>query len=230
MRCNQVESHLPELVDRPSALSAELIAAAAHVESCPLCSNRLDEMNRVRQSLRRMPGKQLPAQLGASLKVLASRERARLLHADISWLDRVKLAVESSMRPVALPAVGGVMCSVMLFSMFMPALAIPVDSIARGRDVPTTLSTGASVSFVRYPASFPLGDSDLVIDLTVDEQGHMVDYAVVEGGQVLQNPAFRRQFENSLLFTEFTPGTKFGGAAISKIRLLIQTSYVTVEG
>lgn len=234
MRCDQVQPMLPAFVDtaQPRAECREdLDAIALHIDSCSACAAKLGQLQRVRQSLRRLPERQMPASLNASLKVLASRERARVLHTDISWTDRARLFVQSSMRPFALPAVGGVLCSVVLFSMFMPALAIPVHAMTSIRDVPTMLTTGASVSYVRYPASFPLGaDCELVIDLTIDEQGHMVDYAVVQGEAILKDASVRRQLENGLLFTEFTPGTKFGGAAVSKVRLMIQTSHVTVEG
>lgn len=229
MLCDEVREILGAYVDR--ALEAdEFRQVAAHLDSCVSCARAATHMEQLRHAMRRMPQRAPMPKLQTSLQVLASRERARVLNTSISLSDRMRLAFQSSMRPMALPVFGGFLGSVILFSMFMPALTIPVHAMTHVRDVPTALSTDPSVTQVRYPANFDLGDAELVIDLTVDEQGHMLNYAVVEGGNVLQNNSVRRQLENSLLFTDFAPATRFGGPAISKVRLLISSSQVTVEG
>jgi hypothetical protein len=64
----------------------------------------------------------------------------------------------------------------------------------------------------------------------VDEQGRMIDYAVVAGAGVLANAAVRRRLENMLLFTEFTPATSFGQPMTSKMRIWFRTSRIDVKG
>jgi hypothetical protein len=70
----------------------------------------------------------------------------------------------------------------------------------------------------------------VVVDVTVDEQGRMLDYAVVAGAGVLANPQMRRRLENALVFSNFTPATTFGQPTISKMRLWFQSSRIDVRG
>lgn len=229
MTCEEVRDVLGAFVDHELS-SEESRVVAAHIDSCVACARGAAATEQIRHGLRRVTPLAPSAKLRTSLKVLASRERARVLNTNISLTDRLRLTFQSTMRPIALPVAGGFLGSVILFSMFVPALAIPVHAMTATRDVPTALSTGPSVALVRYPALFDLGDEELVIDLIVDEQGRMLNYAVIEGSSVLRDLSIRRQLENSLLFTEFTPGTRFGGPAMSKLRLLIRSSQITVEG
>ena len=73
-------------------------------------------------------------------------------------------------------------------------------------------------------------DSDIVVDVDVDEQGRMIDYAVVAGANVLANREVRRRLENALVFSNFTPGTTFGQPIVSKVRLWFHSSRIEVKG
>ena len=83
---------------------------------------------------------------------------------------------------------------------------------------------------VKGMAPFFGGGDDVVVDVTVDEQGRMIDYAVVAGATALANASLRRRLENVLLFTEFTPATSFGQPMSSKTRLWFRTSRIDVKG
>src|SRR5678809_406058 len=73
--------------------------------------------------LRSLPPREPPAGLNTSLRVIASRERQRMLEGRGvrricgSWLDRTRLWSQQLLRPLALPAAGGVFSAVVLFSM-----------------------------------------------------------------------------------------------------------------
>jgi len=172
-----------------------------------------------------------PAELRTSLRVIASRERQRRLeHRNLAaiwntWRQNAQLFWDNAVLSLALPFAGGVFSTVVLFSMFVvPAYPLLSNS---DTDVPTILNTPVAVKSI---APFSVGDTDVVVDVTVDEQGRMLDYAIVAGASVLANPQMRRRLENALVFSNFTPATTFGQPMISKMRLWFHSSRIDVRG
>jgi len=185
----------------------------------------------VGESLRSLSAKVPSAELRTSLRVLASRERQRRLeHRNLAaiwhtWRENTQLFLDNVVLSLALPFAGGVFSTVVLFSMFVvPAYPLLSNSDA---DVPTILNTPVAVKSM---APFSVGDTDVVVDVTVDEQGRMLDYAIVAGASVLANPQMRRRLENALVFSNFTPATTFGQPMISKMRLWFHSSRIDVRG
>ena len=194
--------------------------------------NKNFEEHDLRRQLAKLPAPQAPAKLDLALRVIASREAQRrrerqtwLQRATLVW-NRVGFLTRTMMKPLAVPAFGGLSTAVMVFSIFVPNLALPRPSA----DVPTMLATEASVKGLGLAPGAYTGDADLVLDLVIDEQGRMLDYQVVTGHSNLKDPSVRRLLENNLLFTSFNPGTSFGQPAPSKIRLSLKTSRIEVRG
>jgi hypothetical protein len=183
------------------------------------------------EELRKLSVRVPSAELRTSLRVIASRERQRRMeHRDFaaifeSWRDRAYLFFDNVVRTVALPVAGGVCSTLVLFSMFVvPAYPL----LTRGDvDVPTILKTPVSVKSM---SPFSGGDTDVVVDVVVDEQGRMTDYAIVAGASVLANPQMRLRLENALVFSNFTPATSFGQPMMSKMRLWFHSSRIDVRG
>src|SRR5579864_3628110 len=79
----------------------------------------------VNMLLRSLPPRVPPAKLATSLRVIASRERQRLVEGRslsqicASWLDRTRFTLKDMLRPLALPTAGGVFSAVVLFSMWV---------------------------------------------------------------------------------------------------------------
>ena len=185
----------------------------------------------INRALRSLPVREPQPELRTSLRVIASRERQRRLatHSLTAsmklWRNRYELFSENFLRAIALPVAGGVASAVILFSMcVVPAYPLRAHTTA---DVPTVLTTQVAVKGM---APFFGGGDDVVVDVTVDEQGRMIDYAVVAGASALANASLRRRLENVLLFTEFTPATSFGQPMSSKTRLWFRTSRIDVKG
>jgi hypothetical protein len=183
------------------------------------------------ESLRSLSVKVPPAELRTSLRVIASRERQRRAeHRNFAmtwrtWRENAQLFLDNAVLSLALPFAGGVFSTVVLFSMFVvPAYPLLSNS---DTDVPTVLNTPVAVKSM---APFSVGDTDVVVDVTVDEQGRMLDYAIVSGASVLANPQIRRRLENALVFSNFTPATTFGQPMISKMRLWFHSSRIDVRG
>ena len=193
--------------------------------------NHLLNPDSIGQALRSLPAKTPPAGLRTSLRVIASRERQwRVAHRDLRsvirfWRDRAELFCDGMVRSVALPFAGGVCSALVLFSMFVvPAYPLLTHDSS---DVPTELTTQVSIKSM---APFNAGDTDVVVDVMVDGQGRMMDYAIVAGASVLANAETRRRLENALVFSNFTPATSFGQPMASRMRLWFHSSRIDVRG
>ena len=192
---------------------------------------RLPDTDTIGRTLRSLSSKVPAAGLHTSLLVMASRERQRrAAHRDLNsrvqyWSDRLDLWWDGMMQSIALPLAGGVCSTMVLFSMFV----VPVYPLLTHdrMDVPTTLTTPVSL---KEMAPFSVGDTDVVVDVSVDGQGRMVDYAIVAGAAVLANSDVRRRLENALVFSNFTPATSFGQPMMSKMRLWFHSSRIDVKG
>jgi len=175
--------------------------------------------------LRSLPPRLAPAELATSLRVIASRERQRVVEGRSlarvcgTWLDRTRLTLRDMLRPLALPATGGLFSAVVLFSMWVVPTYPLRAKIAV--DIPTSLTT--SVEVVNGSAETGLSDS-VLLDIDVDDQGRMVDYQVVSGAAAVSDPATRRRMENMLWFTRFAPATSFGMPMAGKARVLLLPS------
>ena len=194
-------------------------------------SRHLDDQ-KLSRVLRSLPQRIPPAGLATNLRVAASRERQRFLERGTlpklfaSWYERTSLSAGEMLRSVALPAAGGLFTAVILFGMWVVP-TYPVLS-KTASDVPTTLTTEA---FFRQAVGMHFAGGDAVVDVTVDDQGSVVDYTIVSGADVFKDPAQRHRLENLLLFTRFTPATEFGQPTASKVRILFsQIDQVDVKG
>ena len=184
-----------------------------------------DPIDSVSQVLRNLPVRMPPSELRTSLRVLASRERQRLASTRINWRDRLNLSVTNLMRPLALPLAGGIFSTIALFSICLgPMVPVRADDSS---DIPTGLTTEATVK-----STAPLAGScgEVVVDVTIDGTGRMIDYKVVSGFNVLTSDQIRRSLENRLIFTTFEPGTHFGQPMTATLRLYFRNSEVDVKG
>lgn len=169
--------------------------------------------------------------LKMALRVTASRESARrrryqgFLAACRAWGDLAWFRLNGLMRPLALPAAGGLVSAVLLFSMVMPNFQGLVR--AHANDVPTMLFTGATV---KSSLQLVLGADELTLDVFVDERGRVIDYAFPEGSRELNTAGTRRQLESSLLFTHFQPATSFGQPTAGWVRVSLRRSAIDVKG
>jgi hypothetical protein len=180
---------------------------------------------RVRRAVRSLPARVPPAELTVALRVIASRERQRFLERRTwrrmiaTWRERASLSAGEMMRSLVLPLAGGVCTAVVLFSTWLvPTYPLRATS---GVDVPIIPSTEATVSAtVTGTGAIGLSGGDAVVDVTVDNQGSVVDIAIVSGTEVLQDADRRHRLENLLLFTQFAPATEFGRPVASRVRLI----------
>ncbi|MGH9558318.1 MAG: energy transducer TonB [Bryobacteraceae bacterium] len=187
---------------------------------------RVDDQSALKV-LRSLPKCLPPPGLRASLLVDASRESRRRVYGIRAQIaDRMRLFSDNLMRPLALPFAGGLVSAVVLFSMFLSPIRT-VRASSRGLDVPTGLFTEATIKGTAPIAASP---GDVIVDVTVDGDGRMVDFAIV-GGSAPRNEALRMSIENVLLMTRWTPATSLGQPVAGKVRLALHlSSTIDVKG
>lgn len=215
-------------------LAAERQEFETHRGSCARCRRQVDHACKLAASLRAMPMRRPPVTLTSRLRVTASREALRR-RTNATWPARLhelrrdfQLFMDNLMRPLAIPTAGGFFSALVLFSMLAPGLA---RNVHLNNDVPTVLYTEASVKS-RLNVGFSNQDNqDVIVEVTIDDQGRPVSYVIPVDQPLAQNPAIRRAIENNLLFTVFEPARTFGQPMGGKIRVSLRAStIVDVKG
>ncbi len=194
-----------------------------HLQVCRECAAAHDHTARLRSALHSLPVPRAPKRLDTELRILASRaivrqRRMSRVPALAEWMDHVRLLFDNLMRPLALPFAGGLTSALFMFVMLLPSLGFLRD---KTHDTPSPLYTEASVGNLDSFASGSKTSDDTVVEVKIDEQGHMVDYNVLEGKMT-------GDFGNLLLFATFTPATVFLQPTSGKV--VIRRSRIVVKG
>jgi hypothetical protein len=209
---------------RESNSSESARRSRKEIERCaPLSDGHL------RTALKALPAQIAPPDLRVQLQVLASREASRQRQFRAGrvgfWLREFRHWCDQLMRPIAIPTAGGFVSALLSFAMLAPSLAVrgvPASLV----DVPTVLYTDASVK-----SSLPFGydGQEVIVELTVDEGGRMVDYSLPQA-PAMSSPEIRRYIENHLLTMQFTPATAFGQPMAAKLRIWFRSNRIDVRG
>src|SRR5713226_4507746 len=144
-------------------------------------------------------------------KRIAVREHLESCNGCRAELEKFrKLAVLLSRVPKNVPPADLVF--VLVFQMIVPGITVR----AVQNDVPINLMRPAElVSISDYPQSWAPEQHDLelslphglLLDVTVVAEGHMTDYQIISGPS---SPELRRQLDQMLLFSRFSPMLSFG--------------------
>ena len=117
MDCETVQLGLSAYVDDVSS-SEQRRAIAQHLYVCRRCAGESERYLNLRAGLRSLPERIPPPDLQVRIRVAASKARvdnARGARWN-RWRDRFQLSLSNLMRPLALPAAGGLCSAVLLFS------------------------------------------------------------------------------------------------------------------
>jgi hypothetical protein len=223
MNCRSVINSLSAHLDGVLA-AEERQALLSHLRGCQECAARLAGLSSVRSAVGSLPVRPVPPALTTKVRVIASKERERVLARQRpleALVDRFRLWADNLMRPLALPFAGGLLSAIVLFSILIPTFAFrPVSS---QRDVPVGIMTEPMVK-----ASMPFRfDTDVSVEALIDGQGRMVDYTITKGA--VNDPEMRRSIENYLVFTEFTPATMLGSPTLGRISISFQRTTIEIK-
>jgi ferric-dicitrate binding protein FerR (iron transport regulator) len=231
MDCQQVKLTLSAFQDG-RVLDEDRRLIQEHLAACPECAERLAQLEMVRQSLRAIPERPVPPRLSFALRSLASREAARrryyagLRGALRAAVERTSLWMNNLMRPVALPAAGGLASAVFLFTLVLANF----QGIAteHANDVPLAVVTAPTVRSVLFDLS---DDSEVTLDIFVDEQGRVLDFVIPKSFGSVATEDTRRRLAATLLMTSFNPATAFGQPVSGWVRVKFRgRSEIDVRG
>lgn len=211
----------------------------AHIEGCRTCEMRFEKLQEQTVALRGLGEPAIPPQLAARLSVLASHECERR-QARINWPARMRawansmqLSFDNMMRPVALPFTGGVLSTLLIFTMLVPRLSFSHDikgqefytaPIGKMVTNPYDQVADADDDFPRIiSANTPSSDYYNVVDMRVDETGKVVDWNVVHG-------ELTYDMKSMILLGRFQPATMFGVPVEGTIRVVQSCASATVRG
>jgi hypothetical protein len=217
MTCKSIQSLLwdsPDLKDDGRA------AVAAHLAECGECELERRRIRALSAGLHNLPVKHVPALATTRLQVLASyRVQGRLPGRFQQFRSRALLAFDNLLRPLAVPAAGGLMASFLCFSVIVDTLQYRPDL---GLDIPVGLFTQVTMD---EPSPFGCLGDDVRVQLTVDASGKVIDFTLPRGGA---SPDQMQDIGNLVLYSTFKPATSFGQRVSAKI--LVDIHHMNVRG
>ncbi len=222
MNCLGVRKRLPGYADRQFS-AGELAQLDRHVAKCGECSALAGRYAQLQREMRALPVRRVPRELSDTLHDLAGRERVRCLRSRAfvrRSVDRIQLAFENLMRPLAIPAFGGLASAVVLFGAIVPRIAVP--RVAQVDDVSMPIYQEATVYTVPEFASKVKSDDNTLIEVEVDANGRLLDYSIPEGKMT-------SDVGNMILFTTYTPARLFGLPATGG-KIVLRRSRIVVKG
>jgi hypothetical protein len=196
-----------------------------HLTGCRECDRHRVEVNSLATGLKHLPVRRPPSIVSMRLRVAASRDRSRrLLRLDMAarWKDfrqRARLTFDNLLKPLAVPAAGGLLASFLCFGVIVDNLHVdPTFS----DDMPVGLYRAVTIDEL---SPFCFQGHDVLVQLSIDRDGNVTDFTVP---QEKPSPDELREIGNLVLYSSFRPARAFGQPVSSKIFLLIQHS--TIRG
>jgi hypothetical protein len=155
-------------------------------------------MSELRDELRATPPASVPANLSFNIRVRLAQERYRAQRPSIWW------RLGNRLQPFAAQAISGTLSAVVVFAIFIPSFVVPRSAYTN--DVPISWSTPARLLDMG-PADLGSDPANIVVQVLIDPQGRVADYAILSGHY---SPDDVRELRNRLTFTVFDPATLHG--------------------
>lgn len=217
MNCREFRNSLLEVQDGTRPATA---AFDQHRSRCSRCA-ALWSGARPLPGLALLPPRAVPPGLSLQLLSLASKQHQAAMNRR-TWTARwqtaqraVWLWTENILRPLMVPATGGVASTVLLFALLTPLPTL--RSVAAQGDIP--IPNQETEAHLTYVPPVPYS-ADIEALVTVDAHGKMVSYEITGGGSALKGPQTRQQFETALLLMEFKPARVWGQAVQRTVRIV----------
>jgi hypothetical protein len=221
MKCDTVQTKLAGYLDDAITSAArveERVQIRQHLEACNVCREELERFRKLSVLLSRVPQNIPPAGLAVRIKVAAAQAQ----HSQ-GWpsrirrvKDRAEILLDNVFRPLTVPATGGFFSAILVFVLVLQMIVPGITVQAVQNDVDLNLMRQAKLlSLSDYPQAWAPEQHDLelslphglLLDVTVDAQGHMTDYQILSGPN---SQELRRQLDQMLLFSRFSPMLSFG--------------------
>jgi hypothetical protein len=221
MKCHTVRNKLAGYLDDAitgGARVEERVHISQHLEACNVCREELEKFRKLNVMLSRVPKNIPPAELAVRIKVAAAQaQHSQDWPSRIRRIkDRAEILLDNVFRPLTVPATGGFFSAILVFVLVLQMIVPGITVQAVQNDVDLNLMRQAKLlSLSDYPQAWAPEQHDLelslphglLLDVTVDAQGHMTDYQILSGPSSLE---LRRQLDQMLLFSRFSPMLSFG--------------------
>ena len=240
MKCSTVTTRLAGYLDDAVANvagSRERGEMREHLESCADCRQELQRYRKLAVLLASTPRVLPPSDLAVRIKVAAAqaKETQDWRNRWQRFRDRMEVLTENTFRPISVPATGGFFSAILVFALVLQMMVPGISVQAVENDVPLTIMQPAElISLSDFPESWAPEQHEtelslphgLLIDVTVDARGQMVDYQILSGPS---SQDLRRQLDQMLLFSRFRPMRSFGRPT-SGGHVVLSFSAVRVRG
>jgi hypothetical protein len=197
----------------------------SHLRDCRECCLHRSETRSLRAGLKSLPSLNVSPLLLTRLRVVASRERSRQalrrnLAARFAELrSRARLIFDNLLKPIAVPAAGGMLASFLCFGAIVDTLRVYPQW---QNDIPVGLYTEVAIDDV---SPFSCDGKDVIVQLTIDQNGEVSDFEVPHGSD---SPEEMREIGNLVLYSSFVPATAFGQRVTGKI--LVNIHHINIRG
>ena len=240
MKCTTVRKNLAGYLD-DALIGEERVreraAITGHLEICGGCREELQRFRKLAVLLSRVPKSVPPADLGVRIKVAAAQAQQSQDWAKRwrNFRDHGQIVLENVFRPLTVPATGGFFSAMLIFALVFQMIVPGITVRAVENDVPINMIRPAKlVSLSDYPESWAPEQHDtelslphgLLLDVTVDAEGHMTDYQILSGPT---SSELRHQLDQMLLFSRFSPMLSFGRPTAGG-HVVVSFSAVRVRG
>jgi anti-sigma factor RsiW len=212
--CLEIRSHFSNYLDDLCTPEARK-SIRYHLSFCEVCREQLEQWQSVHGELQALPRRQVPPEVALRLRV----QMSHLLHRNI--LARLAVRLENALKPLLIPATGGVLTAVISFCLFMGSQAAPITDTP---DVPVQLVTPARVQELA-PMDFSTGDNGLVLVTQINAAGRAKGYQVLSGEH---SPELMQRLDRMIYFSSFRPATMFGKPTDGQVVLSLRR--ITVRG
>jgi len=212
--CVEIRSHFSDYLDGlcPSEV---LRSIRFHLNYCAPCKEELAAWEVLRAELRAQPRRRVPPDLALRLRV----DMSQRLHRNL--LMRLWVQVENALRPLLLPASGGVLAAIVCFFLFMGSTVTPASNVP---DVPLQLVTPPRVDKLA-PIDFNTGEKAVELVAKVNAGGRVMGYRLLSGQN---SPELIQRLDRMIYFSTFQPATMFGRPTDGQVVLSLRR--ITVRG
>lgn len=240
MKCKTVRTRLATYLDdaiTQAARAEERVQIRQHMEDCAHCRTELERYRKLAVLLSCTPRFAPPSDLAVRIRVAAAQAKSsqgfpsRLRRIR----DRAEILLDNVFRPLTVPATGGFFSAILVFVVVLQLILPGIIVRADPNDVPLNILRPAELIMLsEYPQSWAPEQHDLelalphglLVDVTVDANGRMVDYQILSGPNSV---ALRHQIDQVLLFSRFRPMLSFGRPTAGG-HVILSLSAVHVRG
>jgi anti-sigma factor RsiW len=212
--CLEIRNHFSDYLDDLCTPDARK-SIRYHLSFCDACREQLEQHQSIQEELRSLPRQLVPPELALRLRVQASKKLSPKPLSD-RWLR-----IEDALRPLLLPATGGVLTAIICFGLIMGSQVVPITDTP---DVTVQVVTPARVQTLA-PMDFSTGDTGLVLVTQVNAEGRAKGYRVLSGQRT---PEIMERLDRMIYFSVFQPATNFGKPTDGQVVLSLRR--ITVRG